>query len=100
MPVDDSFHRPLDIEFLPLFDPGATIMAYVDVISDDSANHYHREERIEMSGQSRALVRLYLPSLNPDRRAFKFRTTLLCIDNGIRSGDFSAPIEETLIEVQ
>lgn len=100
LPVDDSFQRPLEIDFLPLFDPAATGMAFVDVTYDDPTNHYHREERIEMSGPSRAPVHLHLPVLNPDLRAFKFRTTFVGIDNSVRRGDFSAPTEETLIAVQ
>ena len=30
--VDDSFVRPLEIDFLPLFDPNATSMAFIDVM--------------------------------------------------------------------
>ena len=100
LPVDDPFQRPLEIDFLPLFDPAAVSMAFIDVAYDDPDNRYHREERIEMTGPSRAPIHLQLPLLNPDLRAFKFRTTFIGVDNSIRRGDFSAPTTETLIAVQ
>ena len=100
LPVDDSFQRPLEIDFLPLFDPAATSMVFVDVTYDDPDNHYHREARLEMTGPSRAPVHLHMPVLNPELRAFKFRTTFVGIDNSIRRSDFSDPTIESLIAVR
>jgi hypothetical protein len=99
LPVDDLFVRPLEIDLLPLFDPNATSMAFVDVTYDDPDNHYHREERIELAGASRAPVHLHLPLINPDRRGFKYRVTLVGVDNSLRRGDF-ADTTETLIGVR
>ena len=97
--VNDPFARPLEIDFLPLFDANATSMAFVDVMYDDPDNRYHREDRIELTGPSRAPVHLHLPLINPDRRGFKYRVTLVGVDNSLRRGEF-ADTTETLIGVR
>jgi hypothetical protein len=97
--VDDSFVRPLEIDFLPLFDPNATSMVFVDVTYDDQDNRYHREDRIELTGVSRAPVHLHLPVINPDRRGFRYRITLIGLDSSLRRGEF-VDSTETLIAVR
>jgi len=99
LPVDDPFVRPLEIDFLPLFDPSATSMAFVDVRYDDPNNRYHREERIELTGPSRAPVHLHMPVINADRRGISYRITLVGSDNSLRQGDF-VDTTDTLIGVR
>jgi hypothetical protein len=97
--VDDPFVRPLEIDFLPLFDPSATSMAFVDVRYDDPNNRYHREERIELTGASRAPVHLHVPVLNADRRGISYRITLVGSDNSLKQSSF-VETTDTLIGVR
>jgi hypothetical protein len=99
LPVDDPFVRPLEIDFLPLFDPNATSMAFVDVRYDDPVNHYHREERLELTGTSRAPVHLHMPVMNADQRGISYRITLIGSDNSLRQGNF-VDTTDTLIGVR
>jgi hypothetical protein len=99
LPVDDPFVRPLEIDFLPLFDPNATSMAFVDVRYDDPVNRYHREERIELTGASRGPVHLHMPVINADRRGISYRITLIGSDNSLRQGDF-VDTTDTLIGIR
>jgi len=99
LPVDDPFVRPLEIDFLPLFDPNATSMAFVDVRYDDPDNRYHREERIELTGASRAPVHLHMPVINADRRGISYRITLVGSDNSLKQSSF-VDTTDTLIGVR
>ncbi|MER3478377.1 MAG: hypothetical protein C4287_20305 [Leptolyngbya sp. ERB_1_2] len=56
--LNDPFEGALDLQFIPLFTPGSLRMIYIDVRYDDADNHYHREERLELSGTTTAPVPL------------------------------------------
>ena len=49
LPVDDPFEKALELDFVPLFNPATTALAFVDVEYADAANNYFREERLALS---------------------------------------------------
>lgn len=96
--VDDPFEGKLEIEFVPLLDPAKDKMAFVDVVYSDAENQYEREERLKFLGTSTDSVKLLISLLNPKRRIFRFRITLVGTDNQMRQGQFNET-QETLIGV-
>ncbi|KAM3102045.1 hypothetical protein ACKFKF_05795 [Phormidesmis sp. 146-12] len=95
--VNDSFEGALDIEFIPLFTPGSFRMVFVDVKYDDRDHHYHREERLELSGTATAPVPLRISLKDGSKRSFQYRLTFVS-DNKMQQGAFTTT-EETLIGV-
>lgn len=86
VPIDDPFEGALDLLFFPAFDPATTRAAFVDVVYDDPANRYHREERLRLEGADRQEAKLRLALLDPKKRAYSYRLTLVGADGSVRQG--------------
>ncbi|WP_102126985.1 hypothetical protein [Deinococcus planocerae] len=86
VPIDDPFEGALDLLFFPAFDPATTRAAFVDVVYDDPANRYHREERLRLEGEDRKEATLRLALLDPKRRAYSYRLTLVGMDGSVNQG--------------
>jgi hypothetical protein len=95
--VNDPFEGALDIEFIPLFTPGSYRMIFIDVKYDDKDHHYHREERLELSGTVTAPVPLRISLKDGSKRSFQYRLTFVS-DTKMQQGLFITT-EETLIGV-
>ncbi|MEX5710280.1 hypothetical protein AB1484_18715 [Parafrankia sp. FMc6] len=98
LPVDDPFTAALDITAIPRFAPDAVTLALLDVEYRDEANRYVRQERIEVPGTTTTPVTLHIALLDPTRRSFRHRQTLVLNGGGLRR---DAPVdgEETIIEL-
>ena len=81
--VNDPFDDPLIIEFFPNYDPAGVRVLFVDVLYEDEANDYRREERIEFRGDSLQSQRLRIARFDPARREFTFRLTKLAPDHSV-----------------
>ena len=93
-----AFEGALDIRAIPLFPPDTVRQVFVDVTYEDPANNYRREERLEIPGNATAPVPLRIGLLDPARRTFRHRITIVTIDGRLIQGP---PIdgEETLLGV-
>ena len=98
VPVDDPFEGSLDIELVPLFDPGQIKMVFVDFEYEDPENNYERVERLKFTQDSVDSVKLHVSLMNPKKRNFKYRFTFVGTDNKMHRGSF-IETEETLIGV-
>jgi hypothetical protein len=98
LPVDDPFEGSLDIRAIPLFPPDTVRQIFVDILYNDEANGYKREERLEIPGTATAPVQLRIALLNPDLKTFRHRLTIVTTDGRLIQGP---PVdgEETLIGV-
>jgi len=98
LPVDDPFEGALDIRAIPLFPPNTVRQVFVDVTYEDAANNYTREERLEIPGNATASVPLRIGLLDPARRTFRHRITIVTIDGRLIQGP---PVDgtETLLGV-
>ncbi|MCY7277869.1 MAG: hypothetical protein LH702_30065, partial [Phormidesmis sp. CAN_BIN44] len=95
--VNDLFEGALDLEFIPLFAPGLFRMVFIDVKYDDPEHHYHREERLELSGMAAAPMPLRISLKDRSQRTFQYRLTFVG-SNQMRQSAFIATTE-TLIGV-
>lgn len=98
LPVDDPFESALELDFVPLL-PAGTRNAFVDVRYDDPVHHYHREERLTFPPDAGAPIHLRLAVLNPDKRDFQYRVSLIDAENHMSIGAFQTTLD-TLIPVQ
>ncbi|MBO4275918.1 hypothetical protein GSF24_35720 [Microbispora triticiradicis] len=98
LPVDDPFLDALDIRALPVFEPGAIRMAFLDVEYDDPGNGYHRSERLEIPADAQVPLRLRIALLDPAVRTFRHRVTIVTAEGHLVQGP---PVdgEETLIPI-
>jgi hypothetical protein len=98
LPVDDPFEGALDIRAIPLFQPGTVQRVFVDVLYVDEGNGYRREERLDIPGNTTEPVALRIALLDPARRTFRHRVTIVTTDGQLIQ---QAPVdgEETLIGV-
>ncbi|MGA4844262.1 hypothetical protein [Streptomyces sp. G45] len=98
LPVDDPFTDALDIRAVPLFGPGEVREAFLDVEYHDPAHSYDRTERIDIPGTATTPVTLRLALLDPARRTFRHRVTVVTADGRLVQ---HAPVdgEETIIGI-
>jgi hypothetical protein len=75
--VHDPFDQALNIEFVPLFEPDTVRQLFIDVDYQDPDNNYSRTERIDIEGVQVENVELRLALLDPDKRQFRFRFTVV-----------------------
>src|SRR5690606_35520973 len=87
--VHDPFPQALDIEFVPLFDSAAVRQVFIDVDYDDQANNYVRHERLDVPGIQTENVKLRMALVDPLRRQFRFRFTVVG-----NNGDFRRLAEQ------
>jgi hypothetical protein len=96
--VNDPFDGALDIRLIPLFAAGEVQQAFVDIQYEDADNQYKREDRVEIPGDATVPVQRRIALLNPDRRTFRHRVTIVT-----KAGQLiqHAPVdgEETIIGV-
>jgi hypothetical protein len=98
LPVDDPFERPLEIDFVPLFDPQTTHTVFIDFEYKDPANNYTRAERLTLPGTARDPVHLHVSLVDPTLRTFRYRFTVVGTNNELRRGAF-IETTETLISI-
>jgi hypothetical protein len=98
LPVDDPFEGALDIRVIPLFQPDTVRRVFVDILYADPANGYRREERLDIPGTATEPVPFRIALLDPTRRAYRHRVTLVTAAGQLIQ---QAPVdgEETLIGV-
>jgi hypothetical protein len=96
--VDDPFADALEIDFVRLFDPATTRMALIDVLYDDASNRYRRDERLTMRSDD-AELHLRMALLDPSQTQFRYRLTVVGIDNKLRQDSF-VTTSDTLVLVQ
>lgn len=98
IPVDDPFEDALDIEFVPLFDPGQVRMLFIDFEYNDPGNSYKRTERLRLTGDSVDPVKLQISLMDVTKRLFRYRLTFIGTDNQMRRGSF-IETEDTLVGI-
>lgn len=80
--VNDPFPDYLELVFIPLFD--ATVReVFIDVTYDDSANNYHRTERLIMTGTTSTDQSIRLALVNPALTTYTYQFTFVTTDNHI-----------------
>jgi hypothetical protein len=97
--IDDPFSDALDIELVPVLDPATTRMGIVDVEYADLPNNYHRVERVTVPADSKDLVGIRIALLDPAKRDFSFRLTVIGVDGAVRRDPF-VTTSDTLVAVQ
>lgn len=96
--VDDPFDKSLDLEFIPLYDPSKMRMVFIDVSYSDPDDHYERNERLKLTGNSTDSVKLRIPLLNPNLRTFSYRLTFVDTSDHLTSKP-TVETKDTLIGV-
>jgi hypothetical protein len=94
--VHDPFDQALSIEFIPLFDVALVKQVFIDVEYDDPANHYSRSERLDIKGDQTDNVKLRIALLDPARRQFRFRYTVVGTNGDFRRLAFQTSDEEVV----
>ena len=97
--VDDPLTDALDIELIPLLDPAASRLAIVDILYDDASSNYHRSERVTVPAEQRDLIPLRLALMDPTKRDFSFRLTVVGVDGSLRRDAF-VTTTDTLVAVR
>jgi hypothetical protein len=98
LPVNDPFEQPIEVDFIPLFDPATVRMVFIDVEYSDPDNNYQRQERLTLQGRATDAVRLRISVMDPTKRTFRYRMTFVGTNNQMRRGPFTETTE-TLIGV-
>ena len=75
--IDDPFPGALELTFFPFLDSASVRKAIVDVEYKDQENKYERKERLEIPGTATDEVRLRIAIMNPAKRKFKYKVTLV-----------------------
>jgi hypothetical protein len=75
--VDDPFPDALDLTFFPFLDSATVRKAMIDIEYKDQQNKYERKERLEIPGGATDEVKLRIAIMNPAKRKFKYRVTLV-----------------------
>jgi hypothetical protein len=90
--IDDAFEDALDIEFVPVYDTARIRQVFAEIVYDDTANRYRREQRLEFTGTAAARQRLHIALFDRQRRTYSLAYTLVGNDNSIRR---LLPVETT-----
>jgi hypothetical protein len=95
--IDDPFPAALDLTFFPFLDSSSVRKAIVDIEYKDQENKYERKERLEIPGTATDEVRMRIAIMNPAKRRFKYKVTLVKA-TGIKQ---MPPVEteETLLSI-
>jgi hypothetical protein len=75
--IDDPFPDALDLTFFPFLDSSSVRKAIIDVEYKDQEKKYERKERLEIPGTATDEVRLRIAIMNPAKRKFKYKLTLV-----------------------
>jgi hypothetical protein len=75
--VDDPFPDALELTFFPFLDSSSVRKAIIDVEYKDQDNKYERKERLEIPGTATDEVRLRIAIIDPSKRKFKYKVTLV-----------------------
>ncbi|MGV8989555.1 MAG: hypothetical protein ACOH2H_25380 [Cypionkella sp.] len=95
--IDDPFPEALDLQLIPILDPGRTRMAFVDFDYADPQSGFKRVERYRfVPTDSDREVRVGLPA--GAAKQFRFRVTVVPTHGAMLPGDFITATE-TLIAV-
>ncbi len=97
--VDDPFAGAIDLTCVPLLDPAKVRFAFLDFLYDDPANNYHRQLRLQFSGDSTAPVGQHVSVRDPRKIGFKYRLTFEGKDGQEHRGPY-VDTEDTLIAVK
>jgi hypothetical protein len=98
LPIDDPFDNALELDFIPLFDPTLVREVFIDVVYDDAANHYHRQERLTVMSNATDAVLLRIALFNPALRSYRYRLTYV-LQGSMKRGEW-VTTEETLIGLE
>jgi hypothetical protein len=95
--IDDPFPGELDFQIIPILDSNRTKMAFLDISYEDKPNKYKRQARIKiLPEETDKPFRLAL--MNPDKREFRYRITLVPTSGRMQPGPLETS-EETLIGI-
>lgn len=97
--VNDPFDQALNIEFVPLFDSAAVRQLFIDVDYQDPANNYSRSERIDIDGVQVENVDLRLALIDPAKREFRYRFTVVGTNGEFRRLAWQTS-EEEIVPIQ
>jgi hypothetical protein len=82
--VDDPFEGALELLFIPAFEAATTRTVFIDVIYDDPANKYHREERLRVESTDMREATLRIALFNRALRGYRYRFTFVDSDGSVR----------------
>ena len=86
IPIDDPFPASIDPEFIFQFPPADFQRVLIDVTYEDPDNDYSREEKLELVGPAIQPTGMHIATLDPAKRAFRYRVTLVGQDGKIVRG--------------
>jgi hypothetical protein len=86
--IDDPFEGALDLLFIPAFEAATTRAVFIDVLYDDVANQYHREERLRVEGNETRELPLRIALFNRALRNYRYRFTFIDSDGSVRRSKF------------
>jgi hypothetical protein len=78
----------LELLFIPAFEAATTRTVFIDVIYDDPANKYHREERLRVEGTDMREATLRIALFNRALRGYRYRFTFIDSDGSVRRSKF------------
>jgi hypothetical protein len=92
--VHDPFDTAIEPEFIPQFPAGSVQELLVDVEYDDPDHDYHRAEKLDLRGPAIAPASLRIAILDPGKRTYRYRATLVGTDGKIVRGDWNETAQE------
>lgn len=90
--------KTLNIEFIPLFSPGAVKMIFIDIEYDDPDNDYEVKERLKLEGSVTDPVSFDLNIVDDSKGVYRYRTTTVGTDNSLNRNE-EVETNETLIGI-
>ena len=86
LPIDDPFPASIDPRFVFQFPPADFQRVLIDLTYEDTDNSYNREEQLELVGADIQPTAMHIATLDPKKRAFRYRVTLVGQDGSIVRG--------------
>ena len=79
--MDDPFPDALEIDLVPVWDPAAIRMVFVDVGYSDPANGIERSTRVQFDGADQTVHHLRIALRDRNARQFSWKATFIHTDN-------------------
>lgn len=95
LPVNDPFPDALEIEVIPLWST-ATRLVFLDLEYNDPDNSYRRTLRLTLPGDSSEPRHVRIALIDPKKRTFRYRQTIIFKDSSQKRGPFVETEEELL----
>lgn len=90
--------KTINIEFIPLFEPDAVKMIFIDIEYDDPGNEYEVKERLKLNGTVTDSVSFNLNIIDDSKGTYRYRKTIVGMDNSLNRLE-TVETNETIIGI-